>query len=157
MIKSLQLIFYDENAWRGVGVLGVVLITSIDRTGLLTIEAKYVLVIDDDQSILRTMVRVLEKNGFSADTAKTAKEAIEKSKMRQYDAALIDLRLPDMTGLEVLAHADLGGAIKIMLTGFPSLVTGIKAREYGADAYLRKPVHPEELLKLIRVKLTQRK
>ncbi|MDR0493930.1 MAG: response regulator [Nitrososphaerota archaeon] len=114
---------------------------------------KYILVIDNDPTILSSMVRILEKNGFLADTAKTAKEAIEKSKGTHYDAALIDLYLPDMDGIEVLIQADFKDTTKIMLTGFPSLVTGIQAMEHGADTYLRKPVHPEELLKLIETKL----
>jgi len=124
------------------------------KTTPLAVEQKCVLVIDDDPAILRTMIRIFEKNGFLVDTAKTAKEAIEKSKLRHYDAVLIDLRLPDMDGIEVLNQAKFEGTLKIMLTGFPSLITGIQAEEYGVEAYLRKPIHPEELIRLINAKLT---
>ncbi len=72
--------------------------------------------------------------------------------------ALVDLRLPDMDGLQILSKANLSNAVKIMLTGYPSVVTGIEAMDKGVDAYLHKPVSPEELILLIKSKLkTQRK
>jgi DNA-binding response OmpR family regulator len=120
-------------------------------------DRKSVLVIDDDKSVLSSTSIILEKNGFYADTAETGGEAIEKSKVHHYDAVLVDLRLPDMDGIEVLSKADFQGTVKIMLTGYPSFVTGIQAMNQDVDAYLRKPVRPEELLRLVKAKLTQRK
>ncbi len=119
---------------------------------------KRVLVIDDDLSVLGSTIRALEDNGYEADSARTGEEAIAKSKKNAYDVALVDLKLPDMDGLEILSRANLSNAVKIMLTGYPSLVTGIEAMDRGVDAYLRKPVHPEELVLLIKSKLeNQRK
>lgn len=114
-----------------------------------------ILVIDDDKSILRTFTRILQKNGYDIDVAETGKEAIEKSKKARYDLALIDIRLPDMDGTDLLVKIQqtMQDAIKIMITGFPSLETGVKALDEGADAYLVKPVKPEELLTLIEEKL----
>jgi len=112
-----------------------------------------ILVIDDDKSLLESLSRVIEKNGYEADTAQTGKEAIGKSKEHTYDAVLIDLKLPDMDGIEILSKANLPNAVKIMLTGYPSLVSGIRAEDEGVDAYLAKPVRPEELLLLIKSKL----
>jgi DNA-binding response OmpR family regulator len=116
---------------------------------------KYILVIDDDKSILRTFTRILRKNGYEIDVAETGKEAIEKSKGGNYDLALIDVRLPDMEGTDVLAKMQITmrDAVKIMITGFPSLETGVRALDEGADAYLVKPVKSEELLELIEEKL----
>jgi DNA-binding response OmpR family regulator len=67
----------------------------------------------------------------------------------------VDVRLPDMDGTDLLAKMKntLHDTIKIMITGFPSLESGIKALDEGADAYLVKPVKPEELLMLIEEKL----
>lgn len=118
---------------------------------------KSVLVIDDDKAVLTSLVRVLERNGFHADTAETGREAIEKANGQHYDVVLVDLRLPDMDGIEVLSKANLPGAVKIMLTGYPSLVSGVQAMDKGVDAYLRKPVRPEELIGLVKAKLTQHK
>jgi len=120
-------------------------------------QGKRVLVIDDDKSVLNSSVRVLEKNGFNADTAETGKEAIEKSKTQQYDVVLVDLKLPDMDGIEVLSKANFQSTVKIMLTGYPSLVTGMQAMDKGVDAYLHKPVRPEELILLVKSKLASRK
>jgi DNA-binding response OmpR family regulator len=116
---------------------------------------KTILVIDDDKSILRTLTRILQKAGYDIDTAETGKEAMEKFEKCPYNLALVDVRLPDMDGTDLLINMKekLQDTIKIMITGFPSLETGIKALDSGADAYLVKPVKPEELLALIQEKL----
>jgi len=114
-----------------------------------------ILVVDDDKSILRTFTRILQKNGYKVDSAETGKEAIEKAESIHYDLALVDIRLPDMDGTDLLAKMKkpLHNTIKIMITGCPSLESGVKALDEGADAYLVKPVKPEELLMLIKEKL----
>jgi DNA-binding response OmpR family regulator len=119
---------------------------------------KTILVVDDDKSILRTFSRILQKSGYEIDTAETGKEAMEKTENRHYDLALVDVRLPDIDGTELLAKLkkQLQQTVKIMITGFPSLETGVKALDEGADAYLVKPVKPEELLILLEEKLKNR-
>lgn len=116
---------------------------------------KSILVVDDDKSILRTLTRILQKAGYDVDIAETGREAKEKAEQRHYDLALVDVRLPDMDGTDLLANIKetLHETVKIMITGFPSLETGVKALDGGADAYLVKPVRPEELLMLIKEKL----
>ncbi len=119
---------------------------------------KTILVVDDDKSILRTFTRILQKSGYIIDTAETGKEAMEKTENRHYDLALVDIRLPDIDGTELLAKLKkpLQHTVKIMITGFPSLETGVKALDEGADAYLVKPVKPQELLILLEEKLKNR-
>ena len=116
---------------------------------------KRILVIDDDKSILRTFTRILQKNGYEIDVAETGREALEKTETNCYALALIDIRLPDMDGTDLLVKMQktMRDAVKIMITGFPSLENGVKALDEGADAYLVKPVKPEELLALIEEKL----
>jgi DNA-binding response OmpR family regulator len=120
---------------------------------------KTILVVDDDKSILRTFTRILQKNGYEIDSAETGKEAMEKAASRHYDLALLDIRLPDMDGTDLLSKMkkQLQNTIRIMITGFPSLESGVKALDEGADAYLVKPVKPEELLMLIEEKLKNKK
>jgi DNA-binding response OmpR family regulator len=120
---------------------------------------KTILVVDDDKSILRTFTRILQKNGYEIDSAETGKEAIEKADTKHFDLALVDIRLPDMDGTDLLTKMKkpLQHTIKIMITGFPSLESGVKALDEGADAYLVKPVKPEELLMLIEEKLKNKK
>jgi DNA-binding response OmpR family regulator len=119
---------------------------------------KTILVVDDDKSILRTFTRILQKSGYNIETAETGKEAIEKTENHHYDLALVDIRLPDMDGTDLLAKLkkQLQHTVKIMITGFPSLETGVKALDEGADAYLVKPVKPQELLILLEEKLKNR-
>ncbi len=114
-----------------------------------------ILVIDDDKSILRTLTRILQKAGYQVETAETGKEAMERAEKTHYDLALVDVRLPDMDGTDLLANLQgvSPNTVKIVITGFPSLETGVKALDGGADAYLVKPVRPEELLTLIEEKL----
>jgi len=121
-------------------------------------QERRILMIDDDKSILRTFTRILQKNGYEIDVAETGQVGLEKSKRKVYDLALIDIRLPDMDGTELLVKLQhtMRDAIKIMITGFPSLETGVKALDEGADAYLVKPVKPEELLALIEEKFKAR-
>jgi DNA-binding response OmpR family regulator len=109
-------------------------------------QKKRVLVVDDDKSVLRSTALILEKNGFKVDTAETGKEALEKFSAHCYDVILMDLKLPDMDGIEVLSKANSPDSVKIMLTGYHSIVSAIEATEQGVDAYLRKPVRPEELI-----------
>jgi DNA-binding response OmpR family regulator len=119
-------------------------------------EKKRVLLIDDDKAILRSIGLVLERNGFSVDKAETGKEAVEIIKSQSYDVLLVDLKLPDMEGTDLLAQINMPDAVKIMFTGFPSLVSGMQAMDRGVDAYLHKPVKPEELVMVIKSKLAQR-
>jgi len=116
---------------------------------------KSILVIDDDKSILRTFTRILQKSGYKVDAAETGKEAIEKAGENKYDLTLVDVRLPDIDGTDLLIELRdfMRDTVKIVITGFPSLEIGVKALDAGADAYLVKPVKPEELLMLIDEKL----
>jgi len=119
---------------------------------------KTILVVDDDKSILRTFTRILQKGGYEIDVAETGREAMDKAENQHYDLALVDIRLPDMDGTDLLAKLkkQLQNTVKIMITGFPSLETGVKALDEGADAYLVKPVKPQELLLLLEEKLKNR-
>jgi DNA-binding response OmpR family regulator len=119
------------------------------------VNKKTVLVVDDDRSILQTFRRILERCGYEVETAESGGEAISKANSRHFDAALLDLRLPDMNGTDILIRAkqQLRSTAKIMVTGFPSLESGVVALEEGADAYLTKPVQPKELLAVMDDKL----
>jgi DNA-binding NtrC family response regulator len=116
-----------------------------------------VLIVDDDVSICRTLGLILEENGYIVQTAHTGKDAIEKSKARVFDVAILDIRLPDVEGTELLRALPerTPKMIKIMFTGYPEMKNAIKALNEGADAYIMKPVNPEKFLKTIEEKLQQ--
>jgi DNA-binding NtrC family response regulator len=95
---------------------------------------------------------ILEDEGFTVDTAANSREAIEKSNANFYNAALIDYRLPDMEGTELLTafRETTPKMVKIMVTGYPSLQNAVTSVNRRADAFLMKPVSIETLLNTIR-------
>ena len=118
-------------------------------------EPKSILVVDDDHSILRSAKNILLREGYDVETAQTGKEALEKMLEKQYDVVLLDVKLPDMEGTEVLLQMkNPRDTIKIIITGFSSNELGKKAADYGADDFLVKPIRPEELLATIKERLT---
>ncbi len=120
---------------------------------------KKILIIDDDAFILKSFSQVLTKKGFEVETAQTGNQALEKLKQNHYDLALIDVRLPDIGGPEILLRAknELAKTVKIMLTGAPSVETSDKSAIEGADTYIVKPIKIEELLAVINFFLRQNK
>ena len=113
-----------------------------------------VLIIDDDKSILNILSRILAKKGFSVDTAQSGQEAMRKLAAKTYSVALIDVRLQDTNGLDLLIKIqEIAPKMrKILLTGYPSDEDRIKALERGADYYLAKPVDSEKLIEIISTK-----
>ena len=120
-------------------------------------QTKNVLAVDDDETILKSFKAILQARGYNVDTAKTAKEAIEKSEETFYNLALLDIKLPDMEGTKLLTkmHETTPRMMKIMVTGYPSLENAVEALNLGADAYVIKPVKPEELLEVVKTKLEE--
>jgi len=115
-----------------------------------------ILVVDDDETIRKTMKVILENEGYQVETASTGKEAIKKSNGGAYDLALLDIRLPDMEGVELLELLKDGipRMRKVMLTGYPSMQNAIDSLNKKADAYLTKPVDPYYLLAVIQEQLS---
>jgi len=115
-------------------------------------EQARILVIDDEESIRKSLAAVLEEKGYLVDTAENGKEAIEKSKTRPYNLALVDIRLPDMDGVQLLTaiKETIPKTIKIIITGYPSLENAIEAVNKGADAYIIKPFDMNKLIDMIK-------
>ena len=120
-------------------------------------EEKSILIVDDDKTVLLVFKEILASQGYSVDTAEMGTEAIEKSKTKYYNLALLDIRLPDMSGTELLTkmHEARPKMVKIMVTGYSSLDYAIEAANKGADAFLTKPVKPDSLLKVVEEKLKE--
>jgi two-component system response regulator PilR (NtrC family) len=122
-------------------------------------ESARILVIDDEESIRKTVSMTLEHAGYVVDTAENGKKAIEEAKENFYNLALIDVRLPDMEGTELLKSLQetTPKMVKIILTGFPTLQNAVTAINKGVDAYLIKPVNTDELVRLIKELLDKQK
>lgn len=118
-----------------------------------------ILVIDDDENIRTTLKPVLESEGYIVDVAKNGHEAIAMTEQALYNVALIDIRLPDLEGVELLTKMrdTVPKMRKIMLTGYPSVQNAIEAVNRKADAYLVKPVDIAKLLVTIETHLELQK
>jgi DNA-binding response OmpR family regulator len=116
------------------------------------IEQSRILIIDDQESIRKSLKLALEREGYLVDTAENGREAIRKSKGRLYNLALIDLHLPDMDGIELLTRMreTVPKTVKVIITGYPSLENAIEAVNRDADGYIVKPYTMEELLRKIK-------
>lgn len=118
---------------------------------------KNILIVDDDRVILQSLRHILQSKGYGVETAETGMEAIEKSEDRFFNLVLLDIKLPDMEGTELLTkmHGETPRTMKIMITGHPSLENAMAALNLGADAYIMKPVKPENLLRVVEEKLAE--
>ncbi|MGA3059623.1 MAG: response regulator [Candidatus Bathyarchaeia archaeon] len=118
-----------------------------------------ILVVDDDENIRSTMKTILEDEGYVVDLAATGVEAVQKTKKSAYNVALLDIRLPDMEGVELLKlmKDPVPRMRKIMVTGYPSMQNAISALNKNADAYLIKPIDIESLLNTVKEQLQLQK
>jgi DNA-binding NtrC family response regulator len=110
-----------------------------------------ILVVDDDENIRKVVVAILQDQGYTVDSVGTAKKGIEASKRKFYNMALIDIRLPDMEGTELLTQLkDTTPRMrKIIITGYPTLQNAIEAVNRRADAYIMKPFDVKRVLETI--------
>ena len=118
-------------------------------------ERSRILVVDDDESIREVLTAILEDEGYTVESASTAKRAIEKTGTAFYNLALIDIRLPDMEGIELLTKMKdpTPKMRKIIITGYPTLHNAVEAVNKGADAYIVKPFDMEKVLETIKEQL----
>jgi len=114
-----------------------------------------ILIVDDDETILKTISLILKKSGYDVDTAKTGAEALEKCKDQFYTLLLLDRVLTDTDGMKLINRIeDTDPRMrKVIITGHPTMENAIEAVNRGADAYLVKPLNPEELLETIHQQL----
>lgn len=107
-----------------------------------------ILVVDDDPNLRRTLSDILKIKGYGTAVAGTGAEAIAAAEHETFSLALIDLMLPDIPGLEVMARIKAISPLTeaIILTGHASLDTAIEATKQGAYFYLLKPYQMDDLL-----------
>jgi DNA-binding NtrC family response regulator len=120
----------------------------------LTEKAK-ILIVDDDENVRKTMKAILEDENYRVEIATNGKQAIQMSNEKMYNLAFLDIRLPDMEGVELLKLMKeyVPRTRKIMLTGYPTIQNAVTAVNEKADAYLLKPVDVEKLLEIVNKQL----
>ncbi|MEM0969325.1 MAG: response regulator, partial [Verrucomicrobiota bacterium] len=110
-----------------------------------------IIIIDDDPGILQFMKKLCERMGHETQTYQSGREGMAAIGKNVPDVVVVDLRIGDMTGLEIIErcrvnHPDLA---LIMVTGYGTVETAVEAMKQGAFDYLTKPFEPEDLQRTI--------
>jgi two-component system response regulator PilR (NtrC family) len=118
-----------------------------------------ILVVDDEEVMRDVLASVLTQAGYQVDLAEDGEQGLELSRKHSFSAAIVDVTLPQVHGLDVLeqlkkADADL---VVLMITAYASVETAITAMKRGAFDYIAKPFKHEELLHILRNGLNQRR
>lgn len=116
--------------------------------GVNNMAEKNILVIDDDAGVCETLADIFKDRGYRVTTVGMANEAIDMVKKLSFNVALIDIKLPDMDGTDLLRefkrkHPEM---MCVIITGYSSLQNAIKALEEGASGYFVKPLVMEDVL-----------
>jgi len=123
----------------------------------------HILVVDDEETMTESLAAWLREDGYSVDTASSGREAIEKAKEREYAIYFVDLKMPGgLDGIETMMEILKlrPDASIIVITAYATVDTAITAMKEGAQEYIVKPCHPQEISllveRIIRVKNLQR-
>ncbi len=116
-----------------------------------------ILVVDDEDIVQESVRLILEENGFSVDSARREKEALNLLDKGPYDLVLTDLMMPEGHGMEVVkaVAAKFPNTAVIIFTGYPELSSVVQSLKLGTLDYLPKPFSPDELLQSVRRALAQ--
>jgi DNA-binding NtrC family response regulator len=118
-----------------------------------------VLVIDDEPSVADALRLILDDNGYTAVVACNGHDGLEEARKRRFDVTITDLRLPDMSGLDVLSairQAD-SNSLVIIITAYGTSEAIVELMSHGAVDVLPKPFFPSDILKVIEAALKNRK
>lgn len=111
---------------------------------------KKILIIDDEQSLLESLEMFLSEKGYQVSCATTASEGMEKNRSFDPDVIILDVRLPDKNGLEIVGELKKDRMRSVIIvTAFHDMDTTIRAMKLGACEYIPKPIDIEELEKAV--------
>lgn len=107
-----------------------------------------ILVVDDDEFLTETFKVILETVGYHVDIAASGMQAIHKTRDKDYDLIILDIKLPDINGDEVARIMKKQGKKMriVMITGYEKLAEGLKEEPVEAKEVLMKPISPNNLL-----------
>lgn len=104
------------------------------------------LIIDDDEAVLKSIGEYFERVGFEVNRAATGKDGLEAFRTWRPDVSIVDLRLPDMDGMQILEAMRRERAAVLLLTGYGDIPTAVRAMQLGAENFLTKPVDMPHLV-----------
>jgi two-component system cell cycle response regulator CtrA len=107
-----------------------------------------VLLIEDDRAIAQSIELMLNFESFNVYTTDVGEEGIDLGKLYDYDIILLDLNLPDISGFEVLRSLRVSKVMTpiLILSGLAGIEDKVKGFGFGADDYMTKPFHKNELV-----------
>jgi DNA-binding NtrC family response regulator len=110
------------------------------------------LIADDEDRLRSTIAAWLTDEGFIVEEAQDGKEAIKKVQAKDFDIALLDIKMPGANGLEVLRYIkkNSGSTEVVMMTGMSDVTMAVEAMKLGAREYLTKPVDMDQLVPQLR-------
>lgn len=113
----------------------------------LNSETAHVLVVDDEGAIRYSVSKTLQRIGYEVDEAASGEDALSMVKKREYDVVLTDIKMPGITGVDLLRKIKEASpdAIVILMTGFASLGTAVESLRLGAHDYLIKPSSSQDI------------
>ena len=117
------------------------------------------LIVDDENVVRDSLGKWFEEEGYSVDTANSAREALLKLPRQRWDLALVDIKMPGMDGLELhrkIREVD-PDIIVIIMTGYASVETAVQALKDGAYDYIMKPFDPDDLAHAVAKALEHRR
>ncbi len=122
-------------------------------------EAARILVVDDEKVIREILSEFLTMEGYQVGTAEDGFKAIDELALRPYDLIISDLKMPRMSGLQLLERlaADGTNVLTVIMTGFGTVETAIEAMKRGAYDYILKPFKVEEVIHVVQRALYQRR
>src|SRR3990170_4550187 len=118
-----------------------------------------ILLIEDDLTFSRILDGFLSKKGYQVNTCHKGKEGLKAFESKSYDFILLDYRLPDTTGMDLLLEIKKTNPTVpvVIMTSFSDIRTAVKAIKAGAYEYITKPVNPDELLMILQQALKKEK
>lgn len=117
-------------------------------------EAVHVAVVDDDEAVRASTLRLLARAGYRADAYADGESFLRDAGHRRYDAILLDVRMPGMDGLAVLRALEVPAGFAtpvIVMTGHGDVPLAVEAMKLGAQDFIEKPYRPETLFDAIRL------
>ena len=122
-------------------------------------EKEHILIVDDDEGTRKSLALIFGKKSYIIETASTGQEALKKVQDKFFNVVLLDIKLPDVEGIELLASLKelQPDTVVIMVTGYPTMDTAMRAVNEGAAAYITKPLNMNEVLTTIREAIERQK
>lgn len=117
----------------------------------------HILIIDDEAALRQTLTRILQRAGLQVTSAASGQEGLDYLEQHSFDLVYLDIRMPDMNGMEVLKiiHAGHPELPVVLFTAQPDLSSALEALRRGATDYLLKPLQPDDIVERTRAILAR--